>query len=457
MSKMEMPPPPFESEPDKRETPDADAVTFAKRTCLLVLGMHRSGTSALTRLLSLAGARLPLRLMPAGPGNESGHWEPLYLTEYHEKVLEGLGSSWHDWHSVDFSTAPPARIDEIKSRIKALIEEDYPDEGLYAVKDPRICRFAKFFIDTIEETGDRVALIHVFRSPLDVVNSLNSRKVVWPQGYTTTDAALLWLRHVLDAETACRGRRRALISFDSLMANPELALANIARQTGLKFEKSWTEIEPDVRTFLAPNQRHHAFSVADLNINPDTRGWVENAYLALRDLERDPDDTSAAAKIAEIADRFNEACPVIARVRTTAEAEATRVMAENAAEIERLKLELIEASSIHVSDAAEKHISSLKSQLADAERQNSTLLEEFGEVRRLFDVQSAEMLKRTRDLELQQEQKSQEILQLRDQIIQTELAYTTSTSWKVTRPLRAIGAGRTALRKAARFLLRADR
>src|ERR1700749_1446761 len=43
---------------------------------LVVIGMHRSGTSALGYCLSRLGAALPLHLVGAGAANERGHWEP---------------------------------------------------------------------------------------------------------------------------------------------------------------------------------------------------------------------------------------------------------------------------------------------------------------------------------------------------------------------------------------------
>jgi hypothetical protein len=51
---------------------------------ILVAGMHRSGTSALTRALNLAGVPLPGNLMPADTENEDGFWEPLDLVRIHE-------------------------------------------------------------------------------------------------------------------------------------------------------------------------------------------------------------------------------------------------------------------------------------------------------------------------------------------------------------------------------------
>jgi hypothetical protein len=68
-----------------------------QRTCIVVLGMHRSGTSALTRVLSILGAALPRHVMSPGPSNETGHWEPQKLVDFHDEVLAELDSAWHDW------------------------------------------------------------------------------------------------------------------------------------------------------------------------------------------------------------------------------------------------------------------------------------------------------------------------------------------------------------------------
>ena len=51
-------------------------MTDKTATAIMVLGMHRSGTSALTRILNLLGADLPEDLIKANAYNKSGYWEP---------------------------------------------------------------------------------------------------------------------------------------------------------------------------------------------------------------------------------------------------------------------------------------------------------------------------------------------------------------------------------------------
>ena len=57
----------------------------AQRRALVVLGMHRSGTSAAARVFSLLGAGLPENLLPPQEGNNaSGFWEPAALVAAHD-------------------------------------------------------------------------------------------------------------------------------------------------------------------------------------------------------------------------------------------------------------------------------------------------------------------------------------------------------------------------------------
>ena len=88
-----------------------------ERRCLLVLGMHRSGTSALTRVLSLLGADLPATLMPPASDNETGFWEPGPLVDYHDRLLSEFGSDWDDWRALDLGRIPAARRNQIKREI----------------------------------------------------------------------------------------------------------------------------------------------------------------------------------------------------------------------------------------------------------------------------------------------------------------------------------------------------
>src|SRR6516225_2492198 len=79
----------------------ASAPSAQRRVCVMVLGMHRSGTSALSRMLNLLGCDLPKTLMGPSKGNEAGHWESRAIADFNDRLLESAGSDWHDWTAIN--------------------------------------------------------------------------------------------------------------------------------------------------------------------------------------------------------------------------------------------------------------------------------------------------------------------------------------------------------------------
>ena len=80
----------------------------ANRRVALIFGMHRSGTSAVARVVNLLGAALPKKLLEAGPGNEAGHWEPIELMSLHDQMLAEAGSRWDDFRPFNITALPEA-------------------------------------------------------------------------------------------------------------------------------------------------------------------------------------------------------------------------------------------------------------------------------------------------------------------------------------------------------------
>src|SRR4051812_47384663 len=93
------------------------------RSAILVLGMHRSGTSALTRVISLLGAELPRRMMPTQDDNAAGFWESLTLVALNNAILSRLQTRWDDWRPVRV-----AELDDDRLRIERQLAEALTEE-----------------------------------------------------------------------------------------------------------------------------------------------------------------------------------------------------------------------------------------------------------------------------------------------------------------------------------------
>ena len=274
--------------------------TPRRPTCLLVLGMHRSGTSALARLLGYLGADLPLHAMGMGTGNERGHWEPERLVYLHDEMLEELSSRWDDWRSLDLSRLRHPRLSSYKEQINLILDCEYRDSDLFVLKDPRICRFTPLIVDCLHNRGVEVRILFINRNPLEVADSLLRRDRMG-----RVRAGLLWLRHVLDAELATRKIGRVVVAYDSLLSDWSTVMSRAQSDLALTWPIPIPDASGPIDRFLEPMQRHHLYGVADVNLDPSMRGWISDAYSALLMLEKQPSSTAAFAILDRVRSEFN--------------------------------------------------------------------------------------------------------------------------------------------------------
>lgn len=211
----------------------------AKRTCLLVLGMHQSGTSALTRVLSLLGAALPGRLMKAGPDNSLGYWESSSLMEVNDELLTAAGSCWDDWAAFDEDLLGRETQAAFEARIGSVIKAEFGDAPLIVLKDPRIARMVPLYLRILDGLGYTVRCLLITRHPREVAQSLALRN-----GFSEDQARRLWLRHTLDAEYATRETPRLLLTYDALISESRTVVEQIAAwgaDVGLSTDPDWSD------------------------------------------------------------------------------------------------------------------------------------------------------------------------------------------------------------------------
>jgi glycosyltransferase involved in cell wall biosynthesis len=148
--------------------------TPQSKRALVVLGMHRSGTSAIARVLNLCGAFLPAKVKPPKVGvNPKGFWEPEAVLDLDVRLMRQLGG---DWCHVNFALPDSgAVIDEFLADANALLASEYEGRPLIAIKDPRICVLAPLWHRALADAGYRPAYGVPIRHPLEVAQSLHAR------------------------------------------------------------------------------------------------------------------------------------------------------------------------------------------------------------------------------------------------------------------------------------------
>lgn len=224
---------------------------------ILVAGMHRSGTSALTRAINLAGVPLPSNLMPpSATENADGFWESQELMHIHDAILRLLKSDWKDPREIPGEWFIGGASADARLALSNWIEKEMRGKGSLLVKDPRICRLLPLWQIVCGSMGIETHTVIPFRNPIEVARSLKARN-----GFPDTHSFFLWLRHILDAERFSRGRTRSFVSFDQLMGDSLAAVRRIATELRLVFPTPDAELAALLGAALKPALRHHV--VAD--------------------------------------------------------------------------------------------------------------------------------------------------------------------------------------------------
>lgn len=223
-----------------------------QRRALLVLGMHRSGTSALTRLVNLLGVELGDKLLPAHADNEKGYWEHEEIFQVDEYILNRLGSRWDDVTLLPEHWPDSPRIRDGRDRLLQILRRDFGDTALWGLKDPRLCRLLPLWKGILRELETEPFFVIALRHPHEVAASLEKRN-----GFSQTKSLVLWLDHLLQAEEHSRGCPRLFVSYDQLLGDWRACAEKLAPLTRRPVSSLAPEVISQIERFLSPALRHH--------------------------------------------------------------------------------------------------------------------------------------------------------------------------------------------------------
>jgi len=228
------------------------------KNAIVVLGMHRSGTSALTGVLTLLGADPGPSLIPAVEGiNPKGFWEHKEIVSIHDQLLEEYGTSWDDGTSLPSGWWLSSITMTARNKIISIVRRDFSASPLWIIKDPRMCRLLPLWHEVLRELALQPLFVISVRNPAEVARSLRKR-----DGLGEELSCLLWLTHILDAEFQTRGQRRVFVSYQNLLSNWRETMGNISQTLRVTWPVSIDDAGLSVDEFLDPALRHHDGSVS---------------------------------------------------------------------------------------------------------------------------------------------------------------------------------------------------
>ena len=352
---------------------------MTSRTCILIAGMHRSGTSALSRVIGLLGGAHPKNLMSAAPTNKTGHWESEPLSIFHDELLTSAGSSWDDWATCLPSWRESPTMSDYRPRALALFESEYGDASLTVFKDPRLCRLLPFWLPLFEQQNINTYTIIPIRNPKEVAASIAKRN-----GLDIHYNHLLWLRYVLEAEAGSRGTKRAFVTYDDLLENSSFVIKTTEDRLGIKWPRTSASTTAEIDAYLSDQHRHEKLAKNSVSRDLFAIDWLRTTYEVMLRWSDGGEDTSDYPVLDTILKDFNLAAQRFGqviysgKVARSEQVEALKLVADRDGQITSLFEQTARSSHEHEVASAvaaseilalEQSIVTLKSDLSNARQQ----------------------------------------------------------------------------------------
>jgi hypothetical protein len=246
-----------------------------KKPIVVVLGMHRSGTSLLTSLLTELGVDLGEKLLGADISNQAGYWEQDEICKVQDALLQKSG--WR-WTSATGATPLPAGwwklplVQPFKQQLLTIVRTEIGQaKGVWGFKDPRTSRLLPLWQEIFAELRLEPIYLLAVRNPAAVVESIVKRDQI-----PVARAELLWLLHNLDAVRDAGPRLRLVVDYDRWFTQPLQQARAVVRALGLDETEAGNRIADRIIQHIRPDLRHCQTS------REITWPWVKEAYDILK-------------------------------------------------------------------------------------------------------------------------------------------------------------------------------
>ncbi|MGH9029658.1 MAG: sulfotransferase family protein, partial [Acidimicrobiales bacterium] len=198
-----------------------DQKDFPPGPWLFMVGMHRSGTSALTGALGHLGLQLPdPQDLMTGMEDNPVHYESQALSEVDDSLLAALGGSWSAPPVLEAGwERSPAALSHLE-RARSAAWRAFPLNGPIAFKDPRLCLLLPFWRPQLQP---RAQALLVWRSPLAVARSLRAR-----QNFTISLGLALWEVYARGVLEGLEGLEVTVLPFERVLEDPSGVIGRTA-------------------------------------------------------------------------------------------------------------------------------------------------------------------------------------------------------------------------------------
>jgi len=255
------------------------------------LGMHRSGTSLVSRMLNLLGVHLgpDAPISRKGADNPKGYWEHDAFVAIDDEILARLGGRWDEPPALPASWPSDPRLADLREKARNVLATDFASAPLWGWKDPRTCLTLPFWQDVVGP----MRYVLCVRNPLAVVGSLTRRNDM-----SAEKADELWTGHVRASLAHTDGHPRVLVFYEDVLDDWRRELRRLAAFVERPERADEPSVRDAVAAFVETRMCHHRPSMEDLVRDRRLSHSIKTLYLDLLLRSRESED-----------DRFPVAAP----------------------------------------------------------------------------------------------------------------------------------------------------
>jgi hypothetical protein len=241
--------------------------------------MHRSGTSAATRLLSFLGLHTPQGddLVPPSSKNPKGYWESMSLVAFNIAILSAIGSDFSCPLAVEPGWWDDPRLDNLRRKAPDAFLAAFP-VAPFVWKDPRTCLTFSFWRSVLDV---RPVVVLVNRNPLEIVASSARTRGEDQKVFRLAS----WERYLRQALRQIEGVPVLVTDYASVLSQP-VSWSESARgfltDAGVPTRPLRAE---DAEAFIDPGLKHSSFTREDFLADPDVSVAQKALFTQLEHLQ----------------------------------------------------------------------------------------------------------------------------------------------------------------------------
>lgn len=244
---------------------------------VVVLGMHRSGTSLITSSLQIMGVELGDELIMRKPDNPKGFFEDNDVVNLNIEMLRQINSCATSLTPIQETDFNALHARGYYLRAAELIQKKTKNKEIFGIKDPRLTKLLPFWEKVFARCELDVSYILPIRNPLSVCHSVARRnQFVFELTY------LLWLETVIKSLAGTVNKKRVLIDYDIFMDNPHEEVNRISSSLGLPVNQDL--LQDFILNFIDKNLRHTKYEKEHVMLHDISCPLVYDVYSTLRSI-----------------------------------------------------------------------------------------------------------------------------------------------------------------------------